>query len=140
MAKKNMAKADHIADRRRRVAAFRIRGLSQREIVRALEASGVVNPNTGKAYALMTINTDLQAVREEWREDAQQDTAVHIASVHAQINEVRRRAWAAQDLDTVLKTLKQERDLLGLDQPLKQQLTGDVVIHVEYDEDITQNT
>lgn len=111
--------ADHIADRRRRVAAFRLRGLTQREIVSALDQSGYRNPNTGKPYALMTINADLQAIREEWHEEAVQDISVHIAAVQAEIREVRRRAWAAQDLELVLKGLKQERDLLGLDAPKK---------------------
>lgn len=108
---------DRTADRRRRVAAFRLRGLTQREIVAALAQTGYVNPKTDKPYDLTTINRDLQAIREEWHSEAVADIEQHIATMLAEIREVRRRAWAAQDLDTVLKALKQERDLLGLDAP-----------------------
>ena len=119
-----MSDADRMADRRRRVAAFTLRGLTQREIVRALEHAGVINPKTQKPYDLSQVNRDLKAVREEWREERLESVDEHIAVMLAEIREVRRRAWANQDLDTVLKCTKQERDLLGLDQPHKQEISG----------------
>ena len=115
---------------------YTLRGLTQREIVKALDHSGVINPKTGNPYNLSQINRDLKAIRAEWRAERLESIDEHIAVMLAEIREVRRRAWANQDLDTVLKCTKQERDLLGLDQPQKQQLTGDVVIRVEYDDDI----
>jgi hypothetical protein len=111
-----------IAQRRRHVASLAARQLTQREIVASLEKLGCVNERPGKdpkPWDLATVNHDLKALRQEWRELAQQDTATLQAQRLAELSEVKRRAWADEDLGIVLRAIKQEAEMLGLDAPQK---------------------
>lgn len=105
--------------RRERVAQLHLRGLTQREIVAALEQQGMMNPETGKPYNVMTVNRDLQALKKQWRANAAQDIALHKALQAAEITEVIRAAWAAKELTTVMKALERQAKLLGLDVPTR---------------------
>lgn len=102
-----------IDNRRRQVAILRLRGMTQREIIATLERQGVVNPATGQPWSLGIINIDLKALDAEWRAEAAKAIDEHKARQLAELNEVRRAAWAAKDLVTVLRVLKQEADILG---------------------------
>lgn len=102
-----------IDNRRRQVAVLRLRGMTQREIIDTLENGKVVNPDTGKPWSLGIINSDLKALDAEWRAEAAKAIDEHKARQLAELNEVRRAAWAVKDLATVLKVLKQEVDILG---------------------------
>jgi hypothetical protein len=111
-----------IAQRRRHVASLAARQLTQREIVASLEKLGCVNERPGKnpkPWDRTTINHDLKALKQEWRELAQQDMATHQAQRLAELSEVKRRAWADGDLGIVLRASKQEAEMLGLDAPQK---------------------
>jgi hypothetical protein len=111
-----------IAQRRRHVASLAARQLTQREIVASLEKLGCLNERPGqepKPWDLATVNHNLKALREEWRELARQDTATHQAQRLAELSEVKRRAWADGDLGIVLRAIKQEAEMLGLDAPHK---------------------
>lgn len=112
----NTSQAEIIDARRRKVAALRLRGITQREIVAALQAQG-------ETWSLGTINHDIDALKAEWRAERLQDTAEKQAEVLAEIREARRAAWGAKDLGAVYQGLKQERELLGLDAPIKQAFT-----------------
>jgi hypothetical protein len=123
-------------DRRRAaVAAWRLRGLSQREITAMLpeglpdrmshhteevlswHIEQVVNPNTGRGYDLATINRDLQELAASWRQDASRDFAQlkahHLASIRYGI----RVAWAQNKLYYVFRGLELEAAVLGLHEP-----------------------
>lgn len=102
---RNTSRSERIAERRRRVAALRLMGMTQREIADDVDVG------------LATVNRDLKALTEEWRAEALQDVGEHTAYVLAEIREARRQCWAEGDIDGVYKGLKQERDLLGLDAP-----------------------
>jgi hypothetical protein len=102
--------------RRRRVAALSLRGLTQREIVAALR--DFKNPDTGKPYSLGTINHDLQAVEEAWRKYAVADIHERNARLLAEIQEVRRAAWAEKDLQALLRGIKQEYEMTNGDSPI----------------------
>jgi len=120
-------------DRRRAaVAAWRLRGLSQREITDRLpeglpdrinhhteevlswRIEQVVNPNTGRGYDLATINRDLRELAASWRRDASRDFAElkahHLASIRYGI----RVAWAQDKLYYVFRGLELEAAVLGL--------------------------
>lgn len=101
-----------IENRRATVARLRLRGLTQREIVAALAQQG-------QDFSLGTVNRDLQVIGEQWRQDARADIAELRARQFAELREVRRIAWKAGQLDTVLKSLAQEAKLLGSDAPTK---------------------
>lgn len=125
-------------DRRRAaVAAWRLRGLSQREITERLpeglpdrinhnteevlswHIERVVNPNTGRGYDLATINRDLRELEAGWRRDASRDFAQlkahHLASIRYGI----RVAWAQDKLYYVFRGLELEAAVLGLHKPDK---------------------
>ena len=108
-----------VIDRRRRlVAAMRLRGLTQREIANGLALKGHVNPyNGGSPWSLGTINSDIKALRNEWREGAAEDIKELKSIQFAEIREAKREAWLGGDLSIVARFLKMEIDLLGTAAP-----------------------
>src|SRR5438128_2562476 len=92
----NTSDNEVIAERRQQVARLRLRGLTQRDIARALNCS------------IGTVNGDLRVAREQWQAAAASATHEHQARVLAEIHEVRRMAWAqpqAKGLPVVLQAL-----------------------------------
>jgi len=129
----NGSKQSIIGHRRQLVARLRLRGLSQRDIVEALPKQ-TLNGDTGKPWAAGTIHYDVKAIEEAWRESAQIDIAQHKANVLAELEEVKRRAWASTDMGTVLKAIAQQRALMGLDAPAKTDVTsGGKAIIINWD-------
>lgn len=110
-----------VTHRRELVARLRIRGLSQREIMIEL-AKVLLNPHSGSAFTLGTIAQDCLALDKQWRERTATSIDGHKARVLSSLMEVERAAWAAKDLNGVLRALKQECDLLGLDAPAQYDL------------------
>lgn len=53
----NNSREDIIHHRKKEVARLRLRGLSQRDILEELEKAGVINPETGKPFALGTVSS-----------------------------------------------------------------------------------
>lgn len=114
----NSEKRDQVARDRRRaqVAKLAARGLTQREIVEALERGGYTNPRTGHPWKLRAVNEDLKRLTQEWRERAAEDIEYHRARMLEELRQVKAASWAAGDRHAVLKALSQERALLGVDQ------------------------
>lgn len=113
------AKRDNIEQRRERVAQLKLRGLSSREIARAL-AQGehpIISPTTGRPFEHAVILSDLEALKAEWREQRLQDTDTHVDRELAEINEIKRAAWATSDPELALKALDREMKLLGTAKP-----------------------
>ena len=113
----NSSNKDVIAQRRMLVARARLRGITQREIVKALEAQGSVNPKTGIPWTWVTVHTDIKAIEKAWREEMLRDTSEHKARSLAELAEIKRRGWSQDDIDLVLKALTQERAVIGADAP-----------------------
>lgn len=128
---RNIAQRDIVADRQRRVAQMRLRHMSLREITRGLETLGVRNERTGRPWGLATIFRDMAALDALWRSEALADTSKVKARLWAEIREVRRAAWVASDLSTVLRGIKQECELLGLDAPTKYDFEARVRVMAE---------
>ena len=110
------------AARRERVASLRLRGLTEREIVAALEQQGFHNPETGKGYDLATICRDLQALKKQWMDNAAADIAQHKAQQIAELRELTRRNWAKDDLPEVRQCLALAARILGTPAPEKHQI------------------
>lgn len=104
--------------RRQKVSQLFLRGLTQREIERALANQRIHNPKTRKPWSLGTINADIQAMEEEWRERSIQSLAERKAKVAAELEYLKRTAWADKDYELVRKLLKDERDMFGLDEAI----------------------
>lgn len=117
--------------RRHRVAYYRLRGLNHREIIAALTNEEELNPKTNKPWSLGIINSDIRALGSEWRAQAARDTETHRATMLAELKEIVRAAWQSDDLTVILRSLKQQAELLGLDEP-QQMKHNDFVIRVEY--------
>lgn len=106
-----------MSKRREAVASLRLRGLSLSKIAAALpDKMGIYNPTTGEPFDTSTISRDLKALEAEWRANALADRIQHKAQLLAEIEEVKRAAWGAKQYDTLLRAMKQQADLLGLDE------------------------
>ncbi|MCA9874548.1 MAG: hypothetical protein KC441_12855 [Anaerolineales bacterium] len=114
------------AARQQKIEQLSLRGLSQREIVKALEKQRIINVNTGKPWSLATINSDLQELEDQWRGAAIKDRLAKKARVNAEIQELKRAAWAERNHTLVAQLLVQERQLFGLDEPIELNLNGHV--------------
>lgn len=113
-----------IDNRRLMVARLRLRGITQREIQRALEQQNTINPADGKPWSLGTINGDIKALEAEWRERAAEEIDTFKAQQLAEIAEVKRQGWANKDLALVLRALSMEVDILGTKAPTRNEVTG----------------
>lgn len=106
---------DALIDRRRqRIADLLARRHTQREICDTLATEGFANPDTGEPYSLGTVNADVQALKKAWKREAAQAVADHVADILAELDAVRRKAWADGDLVVVLRALETKVDLLGI--------------------------
>jgi hypothetical protein len=115
-------------DRRRDVARLRLQGLTHREIIAGLGH----NPKTAAPWSIGVINKDLQAIHSQWKAAAVADIAEHKARVLAELAEVKRAAWTDKDLANLLRALKQEADLLGLNEPVLQDTIVRIVDATEW--------
>lgn len=121
-----------VAARRQKVAQLLLRGLTQREIERALATQKIHNPQTRKPWSLGTINADIQLMEDEWRQQAGQSLVDRKSRVAAELEYLRRSAWAAGDLELVRKLLKDERDMFGLDEPIEVSLRASGSVDVNH--------
>ena len=116
--------------RRSLVARLRVRGMSQREIQVRLATPGddgrlpTTNPK-GKPWSLATIARDCGTLDKQWREAASKEIAQHKAEINAELAELKRFGWQHNDPKVVLDAIKQQRAMLGLDEPARTQLTGE---------------
>lgn len=121
-----VSSAEIVAHRRRLVASLRLRRLSQREITKALEQQGLRHPTTDEPWSLTTVHLDCRALAEEWQATAVSDIGKLKGEHLAELREVRRAAWSEKDYMLVLRSLKQEAELLGLDAPQKVDIRSEV--------------
>jgi len=108
--------------RRRDVARLTVQGFTPREITDQL-AELYKHPRTRKPYTCAAIYRDIVFLREEWRRSAAADIADLRASQLAEIAELKRQSWADRDLSEVRMLLDREAKLLGLDAPVRVDIT-----------------
>lgn len=113
-----------VDNRRRLVASLLLQrpGISQRQIVEALEKHGHINSATGEAWSLATINGDIADLRQEWQARAARNVNEWIAEELAKLDALEAIAWNNKDLRTVLACMKRRADLRGLDAPKRLEL------------------
>ncbi len=108
---------EHIVTlRRKAVSEARLRGMTLEEIAIWLENEELVNPETKKPYSVSTISKDLAYIEGQWNDEVMAGTDNHRARVLAQLGHVKKAAWKAGKLDTVLRAIGREVDLLGLNE------------------------
>lgn len=108
----NTSQRDNIDKRREDVARYRLRGWTQRQIAEFLSVS------------LGTVNRDLAILTEEWREAAHASIEEHKIKQFNELEEIKRAAWTNKDFGAVLKAMKQQADLMGLDAPQMTDITS----------------
>lgn len=119
--------------RRSAVAAYRVRGYSQRQITEALPEGlparrdpktdkvtewaipKVLNHKTEKPFDLATINRDVQSLEESWLESASASTETLKAQLLASIRYAVKEAWRQNKLYYVFRGYELEMVVLGLD-------------------------
>lgn len=115
-----MAKSkQQVIDQRRALLGsllVRVPGITLNQLVDQI-GGVLVNPKTGEPYTLTTIHGDKQTLVKRWREEAMADVESHVSRQFAEIQEVKKLGWQQKDGDLVLKALKRESQLLGLDAP-----------------------
>ena len=97
--------------------------ITQREICSFL-AGEHTNPRTGKPYALSTINADVQQLRQEYRDKRDESRDEWIGKLLLLYDELLCKAMKANDLSEVRHVAKSIREMLGLDAPVKSDLTS----------------
>lgn len=132
---KTTAHNDIILMRRERVAALLARGLTQREIQQALAdvskpGQYLINPDTGNPFDIAQINRDIQVLRQQARNAASKSVDEHRARQFAELQEVKRAAWAARDPKAALQAIGLEMKLLGTTQATEINITLNVSIEL----------
>lgn len=116
---------DAIAARRREMVGQMLsRKMTRREIVETLAEAGEKNPATDEAWSLGTIQADAKALERQWRSAAKKDAKVWKARQLAEIEEVKREAWARGKLDIVLSAIDKEMKITGTQAPVQTEVTG----------------
>lgn len=113
--------------RQARVAHWTLCYHSLAEIVVLLaDRDHLLNPATQAPWGKTTVARDVQALKQRWREAAAADTEALKADQLAALRAVRRDAWSETkpDYGAVLKSLKQEAELLGTDAATKRAVTS----------------
>lgn len=113
----NNSKKLIIEERRREVAALRRRGMTFRQIHKAMEIAGRQNEDNGQPWSLKTIFDDVTALQAAARAEAVKDISEHKAEVLAHYQELINLAWREKRYDDVRLVLKDVRALLGTDSP-----------------------
>ena len=116
---KTPTRADVIAMRREAVAAMRARGLTQRQI-----RDSLLNMKPPIEVSIATVNRDLKIIRAEWKQKATESIDEWIASELADLDELEKQAWREKRYDLILKIKDRRAKLLGLDKPMRTELTG----------------
>ncbi len=114
-----------IVDRRRRlVATLMIQrpGITRRQLHEVI-AKQMVNPVTETPYSLATIQNDCAALKQRWRDEAFQDTAILVGMEWSKLDEAEKTAWQINDLTKritmILKISERRAKLKGYDAPTK---------------------
>ena len=121
--------------RRDIVASLAARGMRQTEITKQLSMptirrgneelpnpSYLINPETGQPFDKATINRDIKALRAEWQKSAKVSADEYFGEQLAEIREVRRRMWAKNNEEGVLRSIALEIKLTGSARPEKKEI------------------
>lgn len=121
-----------VAKRRDIVASLLARGMRQTEIVsqlgtqyivrngtQILNPSYMVNPKTDQPFDKATISRDTKVLREQWQTDAHIHAEEHFSRQFAELQELKRVAWAAKNVGEIRQCIALEIKLLGTAKPEK---------------------
>ena len=115
----NKTKAERRAQRRQKVAQVLVRRprVTVQQMRRVLAKAGHINPERDEPWSTGTVQNDIEAVREEAREQMRQDADEWRAKELDKLRQLEQDAWDEGNHDLVLKCMKRRANLLGLDEP-----------------------
>jgi hypothetical protein len=115
----NKTETDRREQRRQKVAQILVRRprVTVRQIRRALAKSGHTNPKTGEPWSIGTVQSDIEVVREEAREQMRENADEWRAKELDKLRQLEQDAWGEGNHKLVLRCMKRRADLLGLDEP-----------------------
>lgn len=104
-------------ERQAYVAPLRLKGATLGEIQRALAKEGKINHATGNAWSTNILWHDIKHIEKRWRDETLEEMTTVRGRVVAELRAVRRHEWLkpSPDMHVILKSLKQECEVLGLD-------------------------
>lgn len=127
-----------VAEKRRAIVrTLMARGLEQHEILSTLEQPKYAdsqimrngelvdnpnfcgNPKTGKPVSKSTISRDWNHALEHWQEESVKEVEEHFSRQLAEIQELKRAAWAVKNITEVRQCIALEIKLLGTARPEK---------------------
>lgn len=101
----NKGNPDLIELRRERVAYWRLRGKTVREIVQCLADEEINNPETNSPFGRSTIANDCKTLRTLWKKEQAAALDEAKGTVLAELREVRAAAWSGGGMNGVVKAL-----------------------------------
>lgn len=131
-----MAHDRHVDYRREVVASCALKRMSLRAIAEELARQGVVNPDNGRPYSHETVRNDLAYLSQQWQANAQRTINELRAEMLAELDEIKRHGWTAQDLSIVLRAIDRQAKLLGADAPASShvELSGGIDISTAHED------
>jgi len=112
--------------RQETVARLNLRGMTQREIEKALRNQKMINPRTGKPWSLGTINADLQEMEEAWQASALASRQKLKNRSNAELEEMKRQAWKDGDIRLALEIRREQNKLFALYDPIELSVSGNM--------------
>jgi len=79
----------------------------------------MINPETGEPFSLGTVHSDIDYIRQSWRDMTAQEASHWLAQQLAALQEAEGIAWRKGDTAEVRAIWSQRNKILGLDAPLK---------------------
>jgi hypothetical protein len=105
-----------VDDRRQRLAALKVKGLSIRQIQAQLEKDEVFNPSTGRVWSIGILSEDLQFVDERWKAETLKDWGAWKKQELEKLDQIEREARTAWERGIGKKKKKiRERTIGGKD-------------------------
>lgn len=113
--KLSVSNKDACLIRQTAISKVLIKGWTLREIIESLTEQGFVN-RLGKPYSRSTISNDIAALCEKWREESYKNVNEYKCKIWAELQAIKKEGWNNKDYHLVLSVIKQERELMGLDE------------------------
>jgi len=137
----NKTRKDRREQRRQKVAQILVRRprVTVRQIRRALAKSGHTNPETEKPWSIGTVQSDIEAVREEAREQMRESADNWRAKELDKLRQLEQDAWDEGNHELVLRCMKRRADLLGLDEPDQVEMDGQLDLKSDTLDDVMES-
>lgn len=100
-------------DRRARVAALKVQGLSLKQIAVKLSDEGCFNPNTGRPWSVGQIHNDLAYVDAQWQAEALRDVGEWKRYELAKLDQIEKEATKAWNRGIGLKKKTMQEKVTG---------------------------